>query len=400
MKLPTVAAWVLVGVGISLAGEDPRLESRKRAREEAVQRAGIERALSKEMPEAIEILPSFGAIDWKVKEMPWIEPGPHAGVSGMGMVVVDGQIYLMGGFIPPGDETDLPSRRTSRWAHQYDPQSDRWTKLPHLPRRREYTRAIAAGNDVYVLGGGVQKPRQGLSYRPCADVFRLDTLRKPLRWETVAELSVPRTHMAVGRVGNHLIVVGGNRYDYADGGYSARTIQGVTEVLDLTDPQRGWTRRTPIPGSPRGWCASASVNGKLYVLGGLTFAPSDEGTRGAKIKLRESLSYDPALDRWTRLADPPVAISGWEGAVIGKRYIIVVGGVSNYWSDLALVYDTKHDRWMRVENSLPTGGVLNDAGVSIIGETIYVAGGEGPGGSHFNHLLIGRVEPSAKADSR
>ena len=87
------------------AAEDPRLEARKRAREAEVARAGVKRALSKEMPESVKALPVFGEIEWTVNEMPFIEKGPHAGISGAGMVVVDGRIYFAGGFIPAGDGT-------------------------------------------------------------------------------------------------------------------------------------------------------------------------------------------------------------------------------------------------------------------------------------------------------
>ena len=378
------------------AADDPKLEARKQAREQAVQQSGFVRALSKEAPEAVRDLPSFGRIEWSVMEIPLVEPGPHAGVSGAGMVVVGGQIHLAGGFIPAGDETQDPGRRTSRWVHRYDPKSDRWTRLPDLPGRREYTRSIAAGSDVYLIGGGIQKPRDGVNYEPRADVFRLNTSRKPLHWKTAASLNTPRTHMAVGRVGDQLIVAGGNRYDFAEGGYSSRTLLGTTEVLDLQSPKSGWAMRAPIPGPPRGWCASASLDGKLYILGGLTLTETEKGTRGSKIKLKDSLCYDPARNQWRRLTDSPVAISGWEGAPYKRRYIVIIGGVSKRWNDLAFVYDTKEDRWLKIDNPLPVGGVLNDAGVCVIGDTIYIAGGEGPGGSHFNHFLVGKIKPGSK----
>ena len=272
----------LVSTASGPADENSKLEARHREREEAVRRSGFERALSQEMPDAVKALPIFGTIEWIGKRMPLIEPGPHAGVSGAGIVAANGRIYVMGGFIPAGDETEHPSRRTSRWVHQYDPAFDRWTKLPDLPARREYTRAIPAGDEVYVLGGGVQKPMEGVRYAANADVFRLDTAVKTPRWQTVAPLTVPRTHMAVGKVGNFLVVAGGNRYDSADGGYSSRTIQNVTDVLDLTNPRQQWSQRAPIPGSPRGWCASASLNEKLYLFGGLAFAPTPERSPGPK----------------------------------------------------------------------------------------------------------------------
>ena len=371
---------------------DEKQDLRNRAREEAVRTAGFERALSKEMPEQVRELPNFGRIDWRVTTMPFIKAGPHAGVSGAGMVALDGSIYFLAGFIPAGDGTDHASYRTSRWVHRFDSLTGRWSQLPDLPGRREYTRAIASDGNVFLLGGGIQKPTPDVNYESRNEVFRFSASAESPHWQKVASLNVPRTHMAVGVAKGHLIVVGGNRYQFADGGYSSRTIQGVTETFETAKPENGWSQRAPIPGAPRGWCASASLNGRLYVLGGLSFTPTEEGVRGPKIKHAEALAYDPVGDQWTRLADPPMAVSGWEAAPYRGRYIIAIGGVSKRWSDLAFVYDTKDDRWMKMENPLPVGGVVNDAGVCVIGDTIYIAGGEGPGGSHFNHFLIGKIQ--------
>ncbi|MBI5775589.1 MAG: hypothetical protein HZA89_17865 [Verrucomicrobia bacterium] len=369
------------------AAGDPRVAARKKAREAAVQVAGIDRALSREMPDELKALPVFGEIIWTVKELPFISKGPHGGVSGAGMAVVDGKIYFMGGFIPEGDGTQETGHRTSRWAHRCDPATDQWTQLHDLPARREYTRAIAASGAVYVLGGFVQG-RPGL---PSAEVYRLDVARSPLQWQTISPLTVPRTHMAVGQAGHHLIVAGGNRYEFAEKGYSPKTIQGVTDVFDLTKPDQGWKQRAPIPGSPRGWTASAVVGEKLYVLGGVTW------TEKARVRLQEALSYDPARDVWKRLADFPYQISGWEGETYVDRYIITIGGAGVRWNDLPFVYDTKADRWLRITSPLPPGALFNDPGVCIIGDTIYVAGGEGSGGSHFNHFLVGKIKPRPEA---
>ena len=378
---PPLIVALLTSAGA--AADDPRIVARKIEREKAVQRAGVERALSREMPEELKALPVFGEIAWTVKELPFIAKGPHGGVSGAGMVVVDGKIYFAGGFIPEGDGTEETGHRTSRWAHRYDPQTDEWTRLPDLPARREYTRAITTDNAVYVIGGFVQgKP--GL---PSADVYRLDARRTPLAWETVSPLTVPRSHTAVGKVGQHLIVAGGNRYDIAEKGYSSKTIQGVNDVLDMTKPELGWKQNAPIPGIPRGWCASAVVGGKFFMLGGVTWTPQ------ARVRLQETLSYDPAKDAWQRHADFPAVISGWEGEAFQDRYIITVGGAGARWNDVPFVYDTRDDRWLRITSPLPPGGVFNDPGVCIIGDTIYVAGGEGAGGSHFNHFLIGKIKP-------
>ena len=351
--------------------------------------------LSKKTPDIVTQLPSFGRIEWTVEAIPWVAKGPGAGISGAGVVLLDGHIYVMGGFIPGGDETKDGDRRTSRWAYRYEITTAEWTRLPNVPGRREYTRAITAPHAVYVVGGGDQADDTGRPYSPFADCFKLDVAATPLAWQLQGKLSVPRTHMGVGRVGDHLIVVGGNEYNRSKGGYHHSTFRGTTDVLHLDHPEKGWQPRAPIPGDPRGWIASAVCRDHLYVLGGLTYRPA--GKKSKSVRLAETLRYDPKRDRWTRLADPPLPISGWEGATYGDRYIIVIGGVvgpDTLWNDLPFVYDVQEDRWSKIDSPIPVGATFNDSGVCITGDTIYVIGGEGPRGSHFNHFLIGRIKPA------
>jgi hypothetical protein len=351
---------------------------------------------SRDTPEAIRTLPSFGQILWEAKQLPFVGDGPKAGVSGAGMAVVDGKIYFAGGFIPGGDETnDRVSGRTSRWAHCFDPQNSGWTRLPDMPGRREYTRAIGGEQFFFVLGGGSQFRGAKPSYRPFGDVFRLDLSSTNPSWGSISPLAVPRTHMAVGLVAGKLIVAGGNQYDFSKRGYHSSTIRATTEVFDPAKPESGWQTVKPIPGGGRGWTASAVCGDRFWVLAGLKFSDARK-----QIRLDDTLCYDPVNDQWAQHAKAPVAISGWEGAAYDDRYIIAVGGVigeaqgGKLWNDIPMAYDTQKDRWFRIEGPLPAGAVFNDPGVCIIGDTIYVAGAEGPGGSHFNHWLVGKIKPT------
>ena len=361
--------------------------------------------ISRAQPAELRALPSFGRVEWTAAEVPRVAPGPEGGISGMGFAAEEGQIYLAGGFIPGGDGSTDRSRRTARAAERYDTRTSSWTKLPDLPVRREYTRAIAAGSAIYVVGGGCingeeyRQPGQGTVYRYAAfgDCFRLDRAGEAAGWRPCPSLGVPRTHMAVGRVEQQLIVVGGNQYDASVGGYRGSTIRATTEALDLSQPEAGWQRRAPIPGAGRGWTAGAALGKRFYVFGGLTFSDAGKRTR-----LRETWSYDPAGDRWQSHAPPPLAVSGWQAGVFAGRYAILVGGVAaaspgpgaaDLWNDVAFVYDAERDRWSRLDQPLPPGGVFNDPGVAVIGSTVYVAGAEGPRGSHFRHFLAGRIQP-------
>ncbi len=274
-------------------------------------------------------------------------------------------------------------------------QREKWERLADAPVRREYTRAIAADNSIFLVGGACQYKGQDPPYRVHGDCVRLDLSEDPPAWHAHSQLNVPRTHMAVGHAGDYLIVAGGNEYDFAEGGYSHQTIRGTTEVFDLTHPDKGWQVKTPIPGAARGWTASLVAEGKLYLFGGITWSESN-----AIVATRETLRYDPNTDTWQQLAPPPLPMSAWEGAVYHGRYAILVGGVVRngedapkpiVWSDLAWAYDLNENHWYRMDGALPPGAVFNDPGVAIIGDTIYVLGAEGPYGSHYNYFLSGRI---------
>ena len=356
--------------------------------------------LSENLPDSVRSLSVFGSIQWETHQLPWVEEGPDAGISGMAMVAREGKIYVCGGFIPGGDGSDdKASHRTSRGTWMYDPVDMTWTQLPDAPIRREYVRAVATKDTFFLIGGACQYKGQDPPYRVHGDCVALSLSGEERTWREHSQLNVPRTHTSVGCVSDHLLVAGGNEYDFGQGGYSPLTIRNTVEVFDLGDPEKGWRKATPIPGLARGWCASVVANESLYLLGGVSWTESD-----GMVGTQETLRYDPKADRWDCLTPPPLAISGWEGDLYANRYALAVGGVvhaergddlsSLVWSDLAWAYDTKEDRWLRVGGALPPGAVFNDPGVAVVDDTLYVMGAEGPHGSHYNFFLVGRIVAS------
>ena len=357
----------------------------------------VDPPLSASLPAEWSELPLFGSISWETHHLPWVEEGPYAGISGMAMASDGQRICLCGGFIPGGDETDdSNSRRTSHWTWILDTTDGSWQRLQDAPVRREYTRGIYSNNAFYMIGGGCQYRNEDPRYRVHGDVVRLDLTQQPAVWQVHSQLNVPRTHTSVGQVGRYLIVAGGNEYEYAEKGYSPSTIRGTNEVFDLTNPESGWQQKRPLPGHPRGWCASVVAGERMSLFGGLTWTAP-----GVTLGLRETLHYDPTTDQWETGTPSPLAVSGWEGALYADRYVLMAGGVvrslrepadSIVWSDVVWAHDLQEDRWLRVEGLLPPGAVFNDPGVAIIDDTIYVIGAEGPYGSHYDYLLIGRIQ--------
>jgi N-acetylneuraminic acid mutarotase len=103
-----------------------------------------------------------------------------------------------------------------------------------------------------------------------------------------------------------------------------------------------WTQKADMP-TPRQGHGSAVVNGKIYVIGGLTSETGFLATEGVSA-VEE---YDPATDTWTRKADMPAArgyLPGSHPVVDGKIYVIGGGNPPVARVD---VYDPGTDTWSR-----------------------------------------------------
>jgi len=119
---------------------------------------------------------------------------------------------------------------------------------------------------------------------------------------------------------------------------------------------------------PRGEVAAATVDGKIYVLGGSALG-NDAQT------LNEE--YDPATDRWRVRAAMPRGLSH-VGAVGMNGKIYVVGGfirnVHMGAQDAALEYDPAKDTWRTLTPmKTPRGSV----GLAALNGKLYAVGGRG-----------------------
>jgi N-acetylneuraminic acid mutarotase len=108
------------------------------------------------------------------------------------------------------------------------------------------------------------------------------------------------------------------------------------------------------------------INGKIYIIGGLTYEPSLKA-------LNVNEEYDPATDMWTTKAPMPNAKWGMAVSEV-DRIIYVIGGQSggHSWSSLVHAYDPKTNSWT-AKAYMPTGRTHVPA-CSVNG-IIYVIGG-------------------------
>lgn len=240
-----------------------------------------------------------------------------------GSVVVDGKLYVFGGF--HGRELDATPR-----VDIFDPATATWSRGADMPVAVTHRIPVRVGTDVWLAGGFV-----GRSPGPSTDeVWRYDTVADD--WTAGPPLPEPRAGGVAGLLGRRLHYVGGYLED-------RNTEAGDHWALDLDDAG-GWNRRAPIP-LPTGHTAGVVLDGRLYVVGGAL------GHDPIQIETDRVYSYDPESDAWSRHADLPFSRSHTEGStLVAEGRILVVGGRSVAYRDGFIpdvtMYDPALDVWI------------------------------------------------------
>ena len=123
-----------------------------------------------------------------------------------------------------------------------------------------------------------------------------------------------------------------------------------------------WQTLAPLP-HPRQELATAALNGKIYVIGGL-----NENTQSTSIVE----VYDPATNQWSSARNIPVVTNHNAAAVAAGKLYSIAGGSMH-------VYDPVSDSWSQVAS--PLFGHSGTPAVGVYQEKIYIAGGEVPFGT-------------------
>jgi len=204
-------------------------------------------------------------------------------------------------------------------------------------------------NKIYMLGGDYLDPyAYVLTTYDTVSVY--DTATDS--WSEVANLPKQLSGMAVAAANGKLYSFGG-----ADAG---------NNLLDQTfeyDPVADrWTERARIPGGSRIYAGAATLNGKIFLVGGY---PGDKAVA----------IYDPATNRWSAGAPLNVGRHSFGITAAPDGYLYVAGGSNASNGSLASVeqYDPATKRWQLIPR-------LNDpqrwgAGSAYVGGRIYTVGG-------------------------
>jgi len=161
---------------------------------------------------------------------------------GPAVAVVDGKIYVMGGF-----NRDTWSANPT--VEVYDIATDTWSTGTPMPTPRSWARAVVLNKKIYVLGG------VGYHYYNVCEVYdpATDT------WTSCAPFKTGRYLHAATAANGKIYIIGGDSWEYGHEVYS-----DIQEYDPLTD---SWTTKTPMPTAATGLDAITADN-KIWVFGG------------------------------------------------------------------------------------------------------------------------------------
>jgi N-acetylneuraminic acid mutarotase len=230
------------------------------------------------------------------------------GLHHVGIGVVDGQLYIIGGYSKSG----LTVWNPVATVYAFDPTTDAWTERAPMPTARGALSVTAHDGKLYAIGGYDRKANSA-----AAEVY--DPKRNA--WTAAAPLPTARDHLAAATIAGKIYAIGGR----LNGDYSRNL--AITERYDPAADR--WTRVSDLPTARSG--ITAAVNdGRIYVFGG-------EGPEGT---FRENEVYDSVRDNWQSMAPMPTARHGLGSAMMQRHIYVISGGPTpgGSFSDLNEVF--------------------------------------------------------------
>jgi hypothetical protein len=264
---------------------------------------------------------------------------------------VGGDLYVIGGFVPP--------RRTTAAVERL--RNGRWSRVRPLPVPLNH--AAAVGYRGYLYVGGGYAGRDGLT-DAVRTLYRYDP--KHNRWSRLPDMPTARAALAAGAADGRL---------FAAGGAAEGRQTGVLEIYDIA--KRRWSRGPSLS------VAREHLGGLIHA--GRFYAVAGRNNQSGNLAIVEG--YDPARRRWSRLPDMPKERGGNGAAQLGAG-IVAVGGEEGAGTIGEVDrFDFETRRWQRL-TPMPTPrhglAVIADARHRVVA----VSGGPQPGMAFSNAVEV------------
>lgn len=220
------------------------------------------------------------------------------------LAVADGKIYAMGGY---------NVTRTNRFnflesAYEYNPVSQIWDTIPHMPTPRAEMSVVSFDDKIYAIGGRL--PGQN----PIV-ISNANEMYDPLTetWTVLSPMPSGRRHSSAAVIDSLIYVVGG-RVTIAGATLNVNALEAYSPASDT------WYILESLPEN-KGAISVATYNRKLYVFG------------GEKINYPQRLydavdEYDPATDTWRTINVMNTPRHGTNAVTIADTIFVIGGGNS------------------------------------------------------------------------
>ena len=348
---------------------------------------------------AVAIGVTLGAQNPPARGMRWSKaapfPEPEEELYG---TVINGKFYVVGGFgfNVPGATPPAAAGRGAAPAtnagpcggcppglvYEYDPTADKWTKKKDIPVHVHHQAQAAYNGKLYIFGGCL---RAITGEGATANTWEYDPVADS--YKALAPLPVKRCSAQAETVNGKIYVIGG--LETFENGLGNR----VTGRNEMYDPATNtWTARSPMPTS-RNHAYSGVVNGKIYVIGGRIAA----GNIGLVTNIDVVEEYDPATNLWGVVKQRmPTPRSGGGAATYNGRIYVSGGEITNRQLSAAYkaleAYDPVNDTW-DILPSMPSARHGDAAG--FIGNRLHLVSGKQEGGGAPD--MAGTLHPFSTA---
>ncbi len=220
---------------------------------------------------------------WRV-----LKPMP-VGLERFGMAVLDGRIWVAGGYSSEGGAEPIDSV----WS--YDPLTDAWSGESALPGPKASLSLVALNGQLYALGGEDGAP----------GLFVYDAATQT--WNAAeAPADINRRGAAAVTLGDEIWLIGG-----------ARNGQASARVDVYHTVSQSWRRAPDLP-EPRAGHAAAVLDGNIHIFGG----------RSADMRrtLASHVVLDGDAEVWRSLPDMPAARTESGVASVDGTIWLIGGG--------------------------------------------------------------------------
>lgn len=193
----------------------------------------------------------------------------------------------------------ITARNSLKSFVRFDPVTNTWEELTPMPDFRNHHGMAVSNGKIYVSGGTIGE-------------FSFDGQAKTLwvydpltdEWSSLADMPIGRSQHGMAAIDGKLYVVGGVTPRGGD----------PTELWVYDPPTNTWDASLAHLPTQRDHLIVASYEGKLYVAGGRY------STNLATLEI-----YDPATDIWTQGPDMPTGRSGMGYAILNGQLHAIAG---------------------------------------------------------------------------